>query len=66
MGGQSIRIFAWATGAPAAITRMWGPEYLGGLGNFEAKVEAEAQRTGGIAADIGFTVCRVVSFSTTC
>ncbi|KJA21667.1 glycosyltransferase family 1 protein [Hypholoma sublateritium FD-334 SS-4] len=58
LGGESIRIFAWATGAPAAITRMWGPEYLGGLGDFEAKVEAEAQRTGGVAADIGFTLFR--------
>lgn len=63
LGGQSIRIFAWATGAPAAITRMWGPEYLGGLGDFEAKVEAEAQRTGGVAADIGLTVRCIVLFT---
>ena len=42
---------------------MWGPEYLGGLDDFETKVAVEAQRTGGIAADIGFTVRRIVSLT---
>ncbi len=61
IAGDSVRIFTWATGAPAAITRIWGPEHLGGLGDFPARVEEEARRTGAIGADIGDKVSPAAS-----
>ena len=41
-----------AAGA-GAIIRLFGPEYLGGVGDIGARIDAEAARTGLSADEIG-------------
>ncbi|KAJ7283947.1 UDP-Glycosyltransferase/glycogen phosphorylase [Mycena rebaudengoi] len=51
--GTSIPIIAWVTGGASTILRLFGPESLGGLGNFGERIDAKAQRTGKNPAEIG-------------
>ncbi|KAJ6562501.1 hypothetical protein B0H19DRAFT_1375565 [Mycena capillaripes] len=53
IGGTTIPILAFASCASAAIIRLFAPESLGGLGDFGAKTDAEALRTGKSSAEIG-------------
>ncbi|KAJ6460357.1 hypothetical protein C8R47DRAFT_1242821 [Mycena vitilis] len=46
LSGTSVPVIAWVTGGASTIIRLFGPESMGGLGNFGAKIDAEAQRTG--------------------
>ncbi|KAG5650748.1 hypothetical protein H0H81_011179, partial [Sphagnurus paluster] len=50
--GHSVPIIAWVTCGASMFIRIWGPESLGGLGDFVAKVDAEVARTGGLFADV--------------
>ncbi|KAG5650553.1 hypothetical protein H0H81_011834 [Sphagnurus paluster] len=50
--GHSIPIIAWMPGAGSTSIRIWGPESLGGLGDFGAKVDAETARIGRSREDV--------------
>ena len=39
-------IIAWAIGGAGAILRRYGPESMGGVGDFGARIDAETARTG--------------------
>ena len=39
-------IIAFLAAGAAAIVRLFGPEYVGGVGDFGARMDAEAARTG--------------------
>lgn len=58
--GNTVPVFAFATGSALQTIRSWGPEHLGGKGNFISRVEAEAQRTGEdknvLGAKVGFVI----------
>jgi hypothetical protein len=41
-----VPIIAWVTGGASSIIRLFGPESMGGLGDFGGRIDAEAQRTG--------------------
>ena len=45
-----------SAGGAGAIIREFGPEYLGGIGDLGAKIDAEATRSGLSANEIGATV----------
>ncbi|KAJ7233496.1 hypothetical protein C8J57DRAFT_1577725 [Mycena rebaudengoi] len=51
--GEQIPIFSFASCCAASIIRMLGPENMGGRGDLKARAEAEAQRTGKDAVEIG-------------
>ncbi|KAJ7746615.1 UDP-Glycosyltransferase/glycogen phosphorylase [Mycena metata] len=53
LSGASVSIMAWVTGGASAILRLFGPESLGGLGDFGARIDAEAQRSGENPGEIG-------------
>ncbi|KAJ7628723.1 hypothetical protein FB45DRAFT_1059434 [Roridomyces roridus] len=53
ISGTSIPIFAFISCNAAAIIRLYAPESMGGLGDFGAKTDAEALRTGKSATEIG-------------
>ncbi|KAJ7671889.1 UDP-Glycosyltransferase/glycogen phosphorylase [Mycena rosella] len=53
MTGTTIPIFTFIAGNCGSLLRAFGPESLGGRGNFGAKIEAEALRTGKSAEEIG-------------
>ncbi|KAJ7510340.1 UDP-Glycosyltransferase/glycogen phosphorylase [Mycena galericulata] len=53
LSGDSTAIIAWVTGGASTILRLFGPEALGGLGNFGERIDAEAQRTGKNPVEIG-------------
>lgn len=46
-------VFAWFTGGVSTIIRLFGPEYMGGLGDFSEKVETEVARLNVFTKDIG-------------
>ncbi|KAJ7217244.1 hypothetical protein GGX14DRAFT_331962, partial [Mycena pura] len=51
-------IIAWVTGGASTIIRLFGPESLGGLGNFGERIDAEAKRTGKDSVEIGDAIFR--------
>ncbi|KAJ7935541.1 UDP-Glycosyltransferase/glycogen phosphorylase [Mycena leptocephala] len=53
LSGNSTQIIAWVTGGASTIIRLFGPESLGGLGNFGERIDAEARRTGKDPVEIG-------------
>lgn len=50
--GYSVPIIAWLPCSASLFIHVWGPERLGGYGDFGAKVDAEAALTGRPSADI--------------
>ncbi|KAG5650747.1 hypothetical protein H0H81_011178 [Sphagnurus paluster] len=50
--GYSTPIIAWIPCGISYFIRLWGPESLGGLGDFGAKVDAEVLRTGTSLEDV--------------
>lgn len=55
--GASVPIVCFATGSALSIIRLYGPETLGGLGDFTAKVAAEAEQSGETPDEAGSKVC---------
>ncbi|KAJ7231994.1 UDP-Glycosyltransferase/glycogen phosphorylase [Mycena rebaudengoi] len=53
ISGKSIPIFAFVSSSASAMIRLLGPESLGGLGDFGARTDAEALRTGKKPEEIG-------------
>ncbi|KAG5643972.1 hypothetical protein DXG03_009323, partial [Asterophora parasitica] len=51
--GRTVPVLAWATGGVSIFIRNWGPESIGGSGDFGGKVAAEAARTGKPALEVG-------------
>ncbi|KAF8965577.1 CobB/CobQ-like glutamine amidotransferase domain-containing protein [Flammula alnicola] len=51
--GDSVPVIAWASGGTSSMIRFFGPENIGGLGDFGAKIDAEAARTGKAPEEIG-------------
>jgi len=62
ISGHSIPIIASIPSSAGAIIRIFGPESMGGLGDFGAKIDAEAARTGLPAVEIGEKVDISVSY----
>ncbi|KAJ7678554.1 UDP-Glycosyltransferase/glycogen phosphorylase [Mycena rosella] len=58
LSGTSVPIVAWVTGGASTILRLFGPESMGGLGNFGERIDAEAQRTGKNPVEIGDKIFR--------
>ncbi|KAJ7671650.1 UDP-Glycosyltransferase/glycogen phosphorylase [Mycena polygramma] len=58
LSGTSVPVIAWVTGGASTIIRLFGPETMGGLGNFGAKIDAEAQRTGKNPVEVGDEIFR--------
>jgi hypothetical protein len=56
-----VPIIAFVAAGAGAILRLLGPESMGGLGDFGAKIDAEAARTGLPADEIGIKVHIFVS-----
>jgi hypothetical protein len=54
--GTECRILAWITAPMSSILRTFGPEGLGGLGDLQGKIEAEAQKTGKPAPAVAMSV----------
>jgi hypothetical protein len=50
---HSVPIIASVAAGAAAIIRLFGPESIGGVGDFGARIDAEAARTGLSADEIG-------------
>ena len=53
VSGRSVPIISCVTYGAGAIIRFFGPESMGGLGDFCAKIDAEVALTGLSANDIG-------------
>jgi len=53
LSAKSVPVIAWITGGASTIIRLFGPEERGGLGDFGAKIDAEAGRTGKRPEEIG-------------
>ncbi|KAF8965569.1 UDP-Glycosyltransferase/glycogen phosphorylase [Flammula alnicola] len=51
--GQSVPVIACIVGGTSSMIRLFGPENIGGLGDFGAKIDAEAARTGKNPEEIG-------------
>ena len=56
ISGRSVPIIVCVAAGAGAIIRLFGPEYLGGEGDFGAKIDAEVARTGLSIDEIGFKV----------
>ncbi|KAG5635137.1 hypothetical protein H0H81_012325 [Sphagnurus paluster] len=44
--GRTVPVISWVTGGSSMFLRLWGPEALGGLDDFGAKVHAEVALSG--------------------
>jgi hypothetical protein len=53
VSGHSVPIIACIASGAGAIIRLFGPESIGGVGNFGARIDAEAARTGLSPDEIG-------------
>ena len=53
VSGRSVPIFSFKAIGAAAMIRGFGPEYMGGVGDIGAKIDAEVTRTGLSADEIG-------------
>ncbi|PPQ96417.1 hypothetical protein CVT26_005096 [Gymnopilus dilepis] len=60
VSGRSIPIAALISGHASSIIRIFGPEHFGGLGDFGAKIDAEAARLGVAPEEIGDKACRIL------
>lgn len=45
-------VVAWLSSTAASAIRLCGPQEIGGLGDLDARIEAEVQRTGKPAEEI--------------
>ena len=63
VSGVSVPIIACIAAGAGAIIRLFGPEYMGGLGDFGARIDAEAARTGLSPDEIGLKAYIPVSVS---
>ena len=50
---HSVPIITFVAAGAAAIIRLFGPESIGGVGDFGARIDAEAARTGLTADEVG-------------
>ncbi|KAJ7481820.1 hypothetical protein FB451DRAFT_1394438 [Mycena latifolia] len=53
ISGTAIPIFVFASCGSATLIRLFAPEVLGSLGDFGARTDGEARRTGESMADVG-------------
>ena len=53
VSGHSVPIISFVAAGASAIIRFYGPEYIGGIGDVGAKIDAEVARTGLSANEIG-------------
>ena len=53
MSGRSVPIMACLASGAGALIRVFGPEYMGGPGDFIAKIDAEVALTGLSEDEIG-------------
>ncbi|KAJ7481807.1 UDP-Glycosyltransferase/glycogen phosphorylase [Mycena latifolia] len=53
ISGTAVPIFAFASCGSAALIRLFAPKALGGLGDFGARTDAEARRTGESVTEVG-------------
>ena len=53
ISGHSVPIIACISAGAGSIIRLYGPESMGGVGDFGARIDAEAARTGLSVDDIG-------------
>jgi hypothetical protein len=51
--GSSIPVVAWISSTAASTIRLCGPPEIGGLGDLDARIRAEVQRTGKSDEEIG-------------
>jgi hypothetical protein len=56
IAGTECAVLAWMPVPAGAILRFFGPEDLGGLGDLEGKIAAEAARCGKSAEEVAMTV----------
>ena len=56
ISGYSVPIIACVTAGAGAILRRYGPESMGGVGDFGARIDAETARTGLSDNEIGLKV----------
>ena len=54
--GYSVPIIACVAAGAGAILRLFGPESMGGIGDFGARIDAEIARTGLSYDEIGHKV----------
>ena len=65
VSGHSVPIVACLAVGAAAAVRLFGPKSLGGQGDFGARIDAEAARTGLPIEEIGLKVDISISYSWT-
>ena len=63
VSGRSVPIVACVAAGAGATVRLFGPESLGGQGDFGARIDAEAARTGLAIGEIGPNVDISISYS---
>ena len=56
ISGRSVPIIVCVAAGAGAIIRLFGPEFIGGVGDVGAKIDAEVARTGLSADEIGSKV----------
>jgi hypothetical protein len=56
ISGYSVPIIAFVAAGAGAILRLFGPESMGGVGDFGARIDAEIARTGLSDLEIGIKV----------
>jgi hypothetical protein len=59
--GAACPVLAWMPSPMSSVLRMSGPENLGGLGDLQAKIAAEAAATGKPVTEIAMSVSDRVS-----
>ena len=62
ISGYSVPIIACAPAGAGAILRLLGPESMGGVGDFGARIDAEIARTGLSDLEIGIKVHIFISY----
>ncbi|GLB42023.1 hypothetical protein LshimejAT787_1100380 [Lyophyllum shimeji] len=61
LSGHPAPVIAFAPIGCTGFLRNWGPESVGGRGDFGAQIDAEAQRTGKSPLEVGEEVYTLVS-----
>ena len=56
ISGYSVPIISFVAAGAGAILRLFGPESMGGVGDFGARIDAEIARTGLSDLEIGIKV----------
>ena len=51
-----MKVYAWGAGDVFSLVGMFGPEYMGGKGDMNKKIEEEVQRTGKSYKEVAFSV----------